>query len=536
MGSVLPEQFLKRMEELLGEEFPAFLASYDAPRAYGLRVNGLKADIAAFRSGETVPWCETGCYTSEAERPGKHPFYHAGLYYIQEPSAMLPAALLRPEPGDRVLDLCAAPGGKSTQLAALLQGKGMLVTNDLHPDRTKVLAKNIELAGVTNAVVLNESPERLAERFPGFFDKILVDAPCSGEGMFRREPDMVKDWLRHGPAHYARLQRDILRQAAGMLAPGGRLVYSTCTFSPEENEEIILEFLLEHPEFRVVPAPRHGGLAGGRPDWADRREKTRPEAGRTHQAAVDNDQKMDSARVCEGAPDSIAAVTGSVGGTLRVWPHLTRGEGHFAALLERSPAAESGEADQAMPEASSDAGKDRQAPAASAKQRTGRSPRGTSRSWSSPDRSQMELLEAFLRQHVSAVLQDKLLGSPLVQFGDYVYACPEGLPSLDGLKVVRPGLFLGTVKKHRFEPSHALALTLQPDDVYLRVRLPADDPLVIKYLKGETLDADKLQMELEQGAPAKGYCLVCVERFSLGWGKWQNGLFKNEYPAGWRWS
>ncbi|MBW4838887.1 MAG: RsmB/NOP family class I SAM-dependent RNA methyltransferase, partial [Paenibacillaceae bacterium] len=312
-----PKGFLERMKELLGEEeYAAFYASYDNPRFAGIRVNTLKIDSEAFREAvpfelRPIPWCETGYYIDEQTKPGKHPYYHAGLYYIQEPSAMAPVELLEVTPGEHVLDLCAAPGGKSTQIAAKLRGNGMLVTNDINAERTKALAKNIELYGVRNAVVLGESPERIARAFPNFFDKILIDAPCSGEGMFRKDEDMARLWEPEWIRKYAGMQRDILRSAAALLAPGGRMVYSTCTFAPEENEATIADFLLEHPEFRVVPLRPNDCLSPGRPEWlewlAERGE------GRDY-------------------PSEIVAQTAMCG---RLWPHKMEGEGHFLAVLER---------------------------------------------------------------------------------------------------------------------------------------------------------------------------------------------------------
>ena len=238
----LPLKYTETMKALLGEEYDAYLASFDEERFYGLRVNTLKlsAEEMAARgvfSLRPVPWCETGFYYDVAERPAKHPYYHAGLYYLQEPSAMSPAATLPIGEGDRVLDLCAAPGGKTTQLGARLGGTGLLVANDISAGRAKTLLKNVELAGIRNAIVMSETPERIAERLPHFFDKILVDAPCSGEGMFRKEPDMVKSWDAEMLAFCRSEQAKILEACAPMLKAGGMLLYSTCTFSPEENEK-----------------------------------------------------------------------------------------------------------------------------------------------------------------------------------------------------------------------------------------------------------------------------------------------------------
>ncbi len=304
---MLPEGFTARMSRLLGEEYEAFLASYERPRSVGLRENTLKTDRAPEYCTQRVPWAADGYYYPEGERPGLSPLHDAGAYYMQEPSAMAPAALLDAQPGQWVLDLCAAPGGKSTQLAAAMRGEGLLVCNEIHPKRARILASNLERMGVSNALVLNEHPAKL--RFPRCFDRILVDAPCSGEGMFRKEEAAVADWSEEIVAMCAARQSEILETAAQMLRPGGRLVYSTCTFSPEENEGVISRFLHTHPEFSVeqCDAP---WFAPGRPEWIEH-----PAPGLEH--------------------------------TFRLWPHRLRGEGHFAAVL-RSRAEGEGEQPEAQ--------------------------------------------------------------------------------------------------------------------------------------------------------------------------------------------
>lgn len=297
---MLPDGFTARMRALLGCEYDAFAASFDRPLCTGLRKNPLSlapaCDLSRF-SLTPVPWCPTGYFYDAASRPGLSPYHAAGLYYLQEPSAMAPAELLDVRPGMRVLDLCAAPGGKSTQLAGKLQGRGLLVCNEINPKRAKILSGNIERLGVPNALVLNEHPARLAARFAGFFDRILVDAPCSGEGMFRKEAAAVADWTEDTNAICAARQQEILASAAEMLRPGGRLVYSTCTFSPIENEGVIASFLHAHPDFSVaeVSAP---WFSPGRPDW-----------------------------ITDPAP--------GLERTFRLWPHKLPGEGHYAAVLQR---------------------------------------------------------------------------------------------------------------------------------------------------------------------------------------------------------
>lgn len=287
----LPEIFLRQMKELLPDgEFEAFCRTYQEPTVRGLRYNRLKAGQACVTY--PIPWCPDGTLYPDTERPAKSIFYNAGLFYIQEPSAMCPVEVLKPEPGQRVLDLCAAPGGKSSQIAGHLQGKGLLVSNDASPSRSRALVNNIERMGVTNAVVTTELPKKLAERFPEFFDRVLVDAPCSGEGMFRRDPDAVKAYTANKPAACVAMQQAILRYAAKMLRPGGRLVYSTCTFNTQENEDVICSFLQENKDFFVVPIDHKAlGISPGLKDL--------PQTG-------------------------------------RIFPHRATGEGHFVALLEKN--------------------------------------------------------------------------------------------------------------------------------------------------------------------------------------------------------
>lgn len=293
---MFPSGFETRFRALMGKEAESFFGAFDRPRLPGLRVNPLRTGTALPDFGlRPVPWCPTGFYYDPQYRPGLHPFHEAGLYYLQEPSAMAPAAILNAKPGERVLDLCAAPGGKATQIAGAMNGQGLLVCNEYVPGRAKVLSRNLERMGVRNALVLNESPDRLAERFAGWFDAILVDAPCSGEGMFRKEEDAVADWSEDTVAMCAQRQKTILAAAAEMLKPGGRLVYSTCTFSPEENEGVIAAFLASRRDVELI---RIEGFAPGRPEWAD------------------------------GNPELTKCA--------RLWPHLLSGEGHFAALLRRT--------------------------------------------------------------------------------------------------------------------------------------------------------------------------------------------------------
>ena len=291
---MLPEAFLQRMEAQLGSEYPAFLESLERPRAVALRFNPMKGERPVLPFvGAPVPWEPEGFYYDPETRPGLHVYHEAGVYYLQEASAMAPVALLDPKPGERVCDLCAAPGGKTTQIAGRMLGRGFLVCNEINPKRAKILSRNIERMGVANALVTNEHPETLASRFPGFFDRVLVDAPCSGEGMFRKEEAAVTDWSQETVQMCARRQREILDSAARLVRPGGRLVYSTCTFAPEEDEETVAAFLESHPEFTPEPVEAPWFVPGENASY-------------------------------------------------RMWPHKLLGEGHFAAVLRKTQG-ESGE-------------------------------------------------------------------------------------------------------------------------------------------------------------------------------------------------
>ena len=284
---MLPEIFLERMKAQLGDEYEDFLRSLERPRAVALRFNPLKGDAPKLPFvGENVPWEPHGYYYDPESRPGLHVFHEAGVYYLQEASAMAPVALLDPQPGERVCDLCAAPGGKTTQIAGRMMGEGFLLCNEINPKRAKILGRNIERMGVANALVTNEHPANLAKRFPGGFDRVLIDAPCSGEGMFRKEEAAVTDWSQETVEMCARRQAEILHSGAQMLRPGGRLVYSTCTFAPEEDELAVAAFLESYPDFEpeIIRIP-----------WF---------------VSVEN-------------------------GGHRMWPHKLLGEGHFAAVLHK---------------------------------------------------------------------------------------------------------------------------------------------------------------------------------------------------------
>ena len=298
-----PKDFTAREKALLGDRFEELYTYATAQPARGVTVNTLRCTPDWFAAhtdfaAEPSKFCRTAFTTAADFRPGRHPWHHAGLLYAQEPSASAPAALLDVRPGMRVADLCAAPGGKTSQLAAALQGQGLLLANEFVAARAEILRQNLERMGVTNAVITNEDTANLAKALPGQFDRVLVDAPCSGEGMFRKEEAAVTDWTEDTNAICANRQLEILTSAAAMLRPGGRLVYSTCTFSPVENEGVISDFLWKNPDFSVEK-PDVPFFSPGRPDW-----------------------------VANPAP--------GLEKTFRLWPHKLLGEGHYAAVLRRA--------------------------------------------------------------------------------------------------------------------------------------------------------------------------------------------------------
>jgi NOL1/NOP2/sun family putative RNA methylase len=438
----LPTAFLEEVRRELTTTYEQFLASYEQPAIKSLRANTQKITTQQLQqllpfSVEPVPWCNEGFYYSPASRPGKHVYHAAGLYYIQEASAMAPVEALQPLPGENVLDLCAAPGGKTTQIAAKLQGKGILVANEVDSKRCKALISNLERLGVSNAVVLNEQPQRLSARFTDFFDRILVDAPCSGEGMFRKDPDACSHWSIKNSEKCADLQQMILTEAAKMLKPGGRLVYSTCTFNTRENEQTLELFLQTHPTFSLCTLPNHHYFQPG-----------------------------------------LTEQTVHAG---RLWPHLLRGEGHFVAVLEKSKDDEPKRIKPAKHQRIS--------------------------------KTTAAIVESFF-----AEWQLDIEGT-IVAYGDHLYVTPFALPSLDKCKVAQPGRYLGEIRKNRFIPSHALAMTLEPSTAPRVQAYTQHDDELYRFLQGETVPTTE-----------QGWTLVTVDGYPLGWGKGAAGVLKNHYP------
>lgn len=529
MSVTLPASFLEKMKFLLNHEYDDFMSSYDEQRYYGLRVNELKVSheqwlgLTPFQEHlKPILWTDNAYYYEEQDRPGKHPHYHAGMYYIQEPSAMVPVELLDVKPGQRVLDLCAAPGGKSTQIASKLQGQGILVSNDIATERTKVLAKNIELAGIRNAVIMNEHPSQIAKTFPQWFDRVLIDAPCSGEGMFRKNESMIEEWENFSVDRCSIMQREILDDVAKMVAPGGQIVYSTCTFSPEENEEQIARFLTRQPEFSVIQIDENWGWAHGNHRWI-------------------SDEVADQL-----SQDQLL----SIDGTIRLWPHRMKGEGHYVAVLKREGIA------RVSPEPSLNYEIERHITwrdidnTVTKRDRKESKHLKTSKGDHSYNREKdkrqqnlnhgnsinseatsEEMWNKFAKEQLSIVPH---LNYEAICYGNRVYLQPEGMPSLAGLKVVRAGWYIGELKNGKFIPSHPLAMGMRQDEAIRSINFTSTDDLLQRYLKGETIFIELDQLIIKDGAKHNGYVLICVDHCPVGFGKYVDGMIKNELPAGWR--
>lgn len=480
MKPELPAAFEKRMKEMLGEEYEAYLESYQNPRQYGLRINPLKAEAKELveKAGfhlKAIPWTKEGFFYEQEDQPARHPFYDAGLYYLQEPSAMTPASRLPVKPGERVLDLCAAPGGKATALGAALQGKGVLVANDISNSRAKALLKNLEVFGIPNAFVTNEIPGNLAQRFEGFFDKVLIDAPCSGEGMFRKDPAVVKTWDEERPEYFAKLQRDILINGVKMLRPGGLLLYSTCTFAPVENEGSISWILEQCPQMQLLDIEPYEGFSAGNPKWGNGNSELKK--------------------------------------CVRIWPHKMDGEGHFLALLKKDGTEDREQYEEVAC---------RKKGGRKTEQRGKKGVRGGQTA--GLDKKSREILETFFDDSSWKPDWEKT-----ELRGGKVYQIPELPEQLAGIHFLRNGLYMGEMKKNRFEPSQQLAMALKKEMYAGTLSLKVEDERIARYLKGETI-----LVEPGEASREEGWILVCVEDYPLGWGKLVQGVVKNKYASGWR--
>lgn len=437
----LPDKYLDSIKDIFKDQYDDYLGSFSEKIVHSLRVNTSKISVKDFLGImpfklEPVPWTDDGFYYDENDTLSKHPYYHAGLYYIQEASAMLPAEVLPIEENDYVLDCCAAPGGKSLKLANKLNDTGLLISNDISASRAQVLLKTLETGGIKNAYVMAEDLLSL-NGFDEKFDKILLDAPCSGEGMFRKEPELIRSWLDKGNDYYSTIQKQLIEKAITLLKPGGMMVYSTCTFSINENEEVIEYGLKCDERMKVLPIKEYKGFEKG---------------------------LTDKTKNC-----------------VRLYPHRVRGEGHFVALLQKN---------------------------------------GNNKS-----NIQSDKLSSIDLDILKDIRKSFFKGNIVIRNNRY-YLEPEHDLALDGLRIMRSGLYLGEMKHYKYETSQALAMALKADQYSKVLNLDIDDPRVLKYLKCETLDVKDISDD--------GYYLVCVNNYPLGFGMIKKGILKNKYPANYR--
>lgn len=489
----LPLDYIKKMRELLGQDYDAFISSYEKEKHQGFRIDPLKIDPLDFVSKfssyfdfelRNIPWCSTGYYYPTDQTISKLSLYQAGLYYLQEPSAMSPVELLDVRPGMKVLDLCAAPGGKSLQIAGKLRQQGLLISNDISLKRTKAILKNIEIGGVTNCIITNAEPIQLAERFACFFDRILVDAPCSGEGMFRKDPDLIKAYHEISK-NIQPIQLEIMDHASKMLRNGGRLIYSTCTFNKEENEEVIRKFLEDHPDFVVqdpfalYPEIRLMGFISG-----------------------------------YGIPSA------------RLYPHKLEGEGHFIAIIERRSSQESSDRSSEYPIDLSDTFRsDGSKGSVSIRSDFQRSKKGSKKTGQAFGKKEDPATDprSSLARFEEEMLYSPIKGEVTISHGSFYKEC--GFQDrLMGIRVIRNGLYLGDVVKGTFIPSSAFLSASKGSDLRHKISFPPDDPILYKYLRCETIHIDL----------PDGYHVVCVDDYPLGLIKVKNGTAKNLYNQNWR--
>ena len=425
----LPEKFLEDVKVILQDEYEEFIDSYNENKTTGLRLNTMKMSKEKFQKLnlfdlEQIPWTNEGFYYDESVcKPGKNPLHEAGVYYLQEPSAMSVVPKLDIQKGDRVLDMCAAPGGKSTYILSKLDDTGLLVSNEINPIRINALGENLERFGARNCIITNTDSTRLRKAFTGYFDKIVIDAPCSGEGMFRKDPVAIQDWTYSKVLECQSIQKEIIRDGYKMLKKGGILVYSTCTFSREENEDVIEEFIAENEGAVLI-------------------EKE------------------------------------------RLWPHKIKGEGHFVAKIQKLDDEDCRVKEMKLKKLN----------------------------------NEIKEYRSFEKKFLNINLDNRFMLR-----GDNLYLVPDECPNVEKLKVLRYGLHLGVLKKNRFEPSQAFAMTLKKEDAKINIDFSLEDENLKRYMRGESFAVDCND----------GWCLVCVNGYPLGWGKVTKGRLKNKYLPSW---
>ena len=439
----MKEIFLKRMQSILGNQYNDFLVALnqEPKKAFYLNQKKINAiDILDQLKIKAHPYIKNGFYYDSYEYAlGKSPYYHCGLYYIQEPSAMVVGDLLDVKPNDYILDMCAAPGGKTCQVAMKLSDQGLMIANDITSMRASILSQNVERMGLTNTIVTNTDPIHFDKIFQGYFDKIILDAPCSGEGMFRKLDKAIETWSIDKVNECAYIQKKLVDSAFKMLKEGGLLIYSTCTYSIEENEAIV-EYACQNFDFETIHLTKQKGMVSG----------------------INHDD------------------------VIRLYPHINYGEGHFIALLQKKASTKTKKIKLIQTNISND---------------------------------QLKLVQKFYHTYLNLEVPKNLYCS-----NDHVYAIKPHFPMMEKTKILRTGLHLGICKKGRFEPSHALALTLQPNDVKQAYYFNVGSLEVQKYLQGHTLE----------GTNQKGYGVIFVDNFPLAFYKESNQQVKNLYPKGLR--
>ena len=431
--SSLPKAFLREMEDLLGYEYQAFLDSYRDEKTSAIRVNTLKLPIERFKDlglfnidfeRDKISWAEEGYYLSGDVNPGKNPLHYAGAYYIQEPSAMSVVGQTHVFEEDRVLDLCAAPGGKSTYILSRLNHKGLLVSNEINPSRIRALGENLERFGAVNSIITNSDSSNLLTFFKGFFDKIFIDAPCSGQGMFRKDDFAIEDWSEDKVDECVAIQRQLIRDAYQMLRAGGMIIYSTCTFTRQENEAIIEDFLGDYPDADLLD--------------------------------------MD-----------------------RIWPHRDRGEGHFCARITKKADKQGDQEAQDSDLLAFDKDSHRDSSRESAKK--SKKKQKSKAKFNRKNQEYLGLYEDFATDYLIDGGLRKLLEPGLAVKEERLHYQPLDY-DLRGLKVLRSGLFVGEFKKNRFEPAHSLAMALKPSDVKNTIDFANDSDEIRAYLRGESIE------------------------------------------------
>lgn len=432
--------FIERMKQLLKDDFDQFMQTFKQDEVKGFYLNPQKKDVITHLHQQYItshPYIKNGYYYDQKNyAPGKSPYFQCGLYYIQEPSAMAVASCLDINEDDYILDMCAAPGGKTCYAASQLSTDGLMIANDISSLRARILAGNVERFGLKNTIVTNGDP--LKFHFASFFDKIILDAPCSGEGMFRKDGEAIASWSMQKVNDCAYIQRQLIDKAYAMLKKDGYLIYSTCTYSLEENEQQV-DYMINQLNMELVPITKKTGMSDG-----------------------------------------------MIAGTIRMYPHINRGEGQFIALLKKKDETVKSKEKLLKPNLS---------------------------------KEQLQLVTRFYQDNLNIPLPDYLYQSQ-----NHVYAISNHFPQMDKIKILRNGLYLGECKKGRFEPSLSLALTLQLKDVKRFYNYHENSQEIKDYIKGLTL----------QGHQEKGYGVIFVDGYPLSFYKESNGQIKNLYPKGLR--